>query len=231
MNYQDKSYMCISLKELPETERPREKMAENGASCMSNLELLCILLGSGSKQNPVQDVAKEVMDYISAHNLSDLQVSELVKIKGVGSAKAVTILSALELGKRISGSSKSQFRSPFDIWNEIRHFDDKRQEHFICILLNGAFEIISYEIITTGLVNKTLVHPREVFAPAIEKRATAIIVAHNHPSGNLQPSSDDIESTHRIKKAGDLLGIELVDHIIFSREDYHSLAESGQLLV
>lgn len=119
--------------------------------------------------------------------------------------------------------------NPKTAYDFLKQYGKEEQEHFIVLILNGAQQIKFAKVVTIGLVNRTLVHPREVFATAIEHRATAIIVAHNHPSGNLEPSTDDLELTNRLKKAGSLLGIELLDHIIFSESNYRSLAESGEL--
>ena len=228
MNYRDRNFMCVSLKELPIEERPREKMEKEGSSAMSNLELLCVLLGSCNSNNRVQDVAQRVLDYICSKPESELTVKEMAGIDGMGKASALKILSALEIGRRFTPAVRRYFRSPSDIFSAISHFDDSMQEHFICIMLNGAYEIIEKRVITTGLINRTVVHPREVFAPAIERRAVAIIIAHNHPSGHLEPSQEDFEVTSRIKSAGDLLGINVLDHIIFCTDSYHSMAESGE---
>jgi DNA repair protein RadC len=121
-------------------------------------------------------------------------------------------------------------REPVSVYDYLRPYGNEEQEHFFVVMLDGAHRIKHVKVVSIGLVNRTLVHPREIFAPAIEIRATAIIIAHNHPSGNLEPSADDLEVTHRIKKAGQLLGIELLDHLIFSSTDYRSLAETGELL-
>jgi len=228
MTYKDKPYMCVSLKELPVSERPREKLIQKGSDALSNLDLMCLLLGSGNSKTRVQDVAQDVLDYIISVNPQNITLSDLTSIEGMGFAKSISVISAMELGKRLSFSNHRYFRSPQDVWESIKHYDDSIQEHFICVMLNGGYEIIDQSVITTGLVNKTLIHPREVFAPAIEKRATAIIIAHNHPSGNLFPSQDDLEVTNRLKKAGDLLGIPLIDHIIFSCDAFCSLAETGE---
>lgn len=125
---------------------------------------------------------------------------------------------------------KNAGNGPAAIYETIKHYGLQKQEHFIVVMLDGAHNIIKHVVITVGLANRTLVHPREVFAPALIERATAIVVAHNHPSGNLEPSSDDIEATYRLKKAGQLLGVELLDHIIFSASNYRSLQETGEFI-
>ena len=125
---------------------------------------------------------------------------------------------------------KNAGNTPAKIYENIKHYGLQKQEYFIVVLLDGAHNIIKHVVVTMGLVNRTLAHPREVFAPALIERATAIVIAHNHPSGNLEPSADDIELTYRLRKAGDLLGVEVLDHIIFSASDYRSLQESGEFI-
>jgi len=125
---------------------------------------------------------------------------------------------------------KNAGNTPAAIYETIKHYGLQKQEHFIVVLLDGAHNIIKHVVVTVGLVNRTLAHPREVFAPALIERATAIVVAHNHPSGNLEPSADDLEATFRLKKAGQLLGIEVLDHIIFSASSYRSLQETGEFI-
>ena len=120
--------------------------------------------------------------------------------------------------------------TPATIWETIKHYGLEKQEYFIAVLLDGAHQIIKHVVVSMGLINRTLVNPREVFAPAIENRATAIVIAHNHPSGNLEPSADDLEVTDRLKKAGLILGIEVLDHIIFSANKYHSMMETGEII-
>lgn len=125
---------------------------------------------------------------------------------------------------------KNAGNGPAAIWESIKHYGLEKQEYFIVVLLDGAHQIIKHVVVSMGLVNRTLAHPREVFAPALIERATAIIIAHNHPSGNLDPSPDDMELTLRLKKAGDLLGIPVLDHIIFSACNFHSMLESGEFI-
>jgi DNA repair protein RadC len=145
----------------------------------------------------------------------------------MGDAKACAIASAIELGRRFYSLKDRRITSPKDVYPLISHFADRKQEHFLCISLNGAHEVIFTRQITSGLVNKTVVHPREIFADPITDRACAIIVAHNHPSGNLEPSKEDVEITKRLRESGDVLGIPLLDHIVFSLSGYYSFVEHG----
>ncbi|MDA3833597.1 MAG: DNA repair protein RadC [Spirochaetales bacterium] len=208
--------------------QPRERLKANGPESLSDLDLITILLGSGNRDRPVHHLAADLLEIIDSKGKT-LQHEDLTKTSGIGSAKASTLLAALEIGRRISFSSKKQITYPGDIFPIVRHYADRQQEHFLRVSLNGAHEIISVEVVTIGLVNRTIVHPREVFSVPLKERATAIIVAHNHPSGRLEPSSEDCEVTDRIKRSGKLLGIPLLDHIIFSDEGYFSFLEEGKL--
>ena len=229
MKYESKTIDFRSIKEMPPDQRPRERMLASGSLGLSDIELMCIVLGSGSPQRPVQDVAEDVISVISRQGSTELEVDDFSEIAGLGSAKVARVCAALELGRRFSPSKRRQMKDPATIYNEIRHYGGMKQEHFIVVMLNGAHELLGLNVVTIGLVNRTLVHPREVFSDPIKERATAIVLAHNHPSGNLEPSPDDLDVTARIRKAGQLLGIEVLDHIIFSLDGYRSLMESGEL--
>ena len=217
----------IRKKTRPE-ERPREKILIGGAKGLSDLALLSILIGSGGKENSVDTIAEEVLKHIDQGE----DISELAKqkqIKGLGPAKASLIMAALELGRRLSFTKKRRISYPGDAYPIVQHYADRLQEHFIRISLNGAHEVLSVGVVSIGLVNRTIVHPREVFSDPLKERATAIIVAHNHPSGNLLPSQEDKAMTKRLREAGELLGIQLLDHLIFSDEGYYSLLEKGDV--
>ncbi|MDD2231598.1 MAG: DNA repair protein RadC [Sphaerochaetaceae bacterium] len=226
MNYQFSFKDNVkSIRELPPDERPRERLQNEGAMSLSDLELLCILIGSGTKGRPVQSLASDLQALLARSAAPS--VPELCSISGLGTAKASVICAALELGRRLNFSSRKQIRSPGDAFPLIRHYGDREQEHFITILLNGAHEVFSIKVVTVGLLNKTLVHPREVFSDPIRERACAVILAHNHPSGSLDPSEEDLAVTSEMVTAGRLLGIKVLDHLVFSSEDYVSLMESG----
>jgi DNA repair protein RadC len=156
-------------------------------------------------------------------------LESLKEIEGVGLAKATLIIAALELARRRIRPEGLKITFPTDVLPLITHFADRKQEHFICISINGANEVITTRVVSVGLVNKTQVHPREVFADPITDRASAISVAHNHPASSLMPSKEDIEVTQRLKAAGETLGIKLLDHIIFNHRGYYSFLEHGQL--
>lgn len=208
--------------------RPRERLKERGPQALSDLDLVTILLGTGNRQVPVHKLAASLIEIIDRKG-RDLSHEDLTSSNGIGEAKASTLLAALELGRRLSFSAKKQIIHPGDIFPIVRHYADRQQEHFLRVSLNGAHEIISVEVVSIGLVNRTIVHPREVYSVPLKERATAIIVAHNHPSGRLEPSGEDCEVTQRLRQSGSLLGIPLLDHIIFCDEGYFSFLEEGKL--
>lgn len=216
------------LKEMPKHERPREKLFHRGAQTLSDQELLAIILGRGTRQHDVLWLAGRVIQNIDKNGL-DLTVDDLISIDGIGPAKAGLITAAFEFVRRRIKPTGLRISRPSDALPLIQHYGDRTQEHFLCISLNGANEVIQIRVVTIGLVDQSHVHPREVFSDAIVERASAIIMAHNHPSGRVEPSREDTEVTQRIKAAGDLLGIELLDHIVFTRNKYYSFAEHDLL--
>ncbi len=228
MRYTFKPIEFKSIKDMPKNMRPRERMQERGPLGISDLELLCILLGSGGKNRPVQDLAMEILEVIDLKGKKGVTPKDLEGIVGLGPAKAATICACLEFGRRMTYTRRKTLNDPYSIFECIRHYGSRQQEHFLCVVLNGAHELMGINVVSIGLVNKTLVHPREIFAEPLKERATAVVLAHNHPSGNLEPSDDDIATTLRIRKAGALLGIEVLDHIVFSEDSYRSMVESGE---
>ena len=214
------------LREKPPIDRPRERLTACGPTALPDQDLLSILLGSGIRGRDVCRVASELLDYLNSA-WPNIDLDELKKIPGIGPARATVILSAIEFGRRRFVPIGTKITSAQDIFNLMRHIADRKQEHFVCLSLNGAHEVIENRVITIGLVNSTQIHPREVYSDPIKDRACAVVVAHNHPSGNVSPSVEDKRVTDRIKNAGKILGIELLDHVIFSRTDYYSFADEG----
>ena len=228
-SYHDNNSPMLNIKEMPPSERPREKLRETGSLSLSDIELLIIMIGSGTAKHPAQTLAKgvlELLDHWQEEN--DITVGDLMAIPGMGMAKASIICAALELGRRRLPFHRKRIVFPSDVYPLIRHYGSRQQEHFLSVALNGAHEVVSVNVVSIGLVNHTLVHPREVFACPLRERATAIIVAHNHPSGNLVPSVDDRNVTGRLRKAGELLGIQVLDHLIFSEDSFHSMLEENE---
>ena len=212
---------------LPKEERPRERLINYGPESLSDKELLSVILVSGIKGKNVTQLARELMDKLDREK-NIPSVEELSRLTGMGKSKACTVAAMLEFGRR-KWASGQRIRNPTDIHNLIRHHADRRQERFLCLSLNGAHEVLAVRIVTIGLVNRTIVHPREVFADPILDRASAVIVAHNHPSGNLRPSEEDREITDRLKAAGDILGLNFLDHLIFSENFYFSFRQEGMI--
>ena len=209
-------------------DQPRERLLNLGPAALSDRELISILLNTGIKGKNVHTLAEEVLDRLERDE-GIPTVTDLANLAGIGYAKASAIIAALEVGRRRWGIAGTRIKSPQDIYSTVRHFADRRQERFISISLNGAHEIIAVRVVTIGLVNRTIVHPREVFADPLADRASAICVAHNHPSGQVQPSSEDDDVTQRLKDAAAVLGIHLLDHLIFSPTKYFSYLASGRM--
>lgn len=227
MTYENSKAVWTALSEIERQDRPREKMELKGAGSLSDLELIMLLVSSGTAERPLNEVSSELLTLLDKSEEPDYK--SICAIKGLGRAKSSQILAALELGRRRMkkygiGPSIS---SPGDIFREVRHYATRDQEQFIVLVLNGAHEVLNVFVATVGLVNKTLVHPREIFSDAIQRRGTAIAIAHNHPSGKLDPSEDDVNVTKRILISGDILGIKVLDHIIFSPSSYYSFLEHG----
>ncbi len=193
----------------------REKLIELGAEHLSDCELVSILLRTGIKDKPVKELANDIILQIDKSKPEKME-GYLRSIRGMGDSKIATILAATELGRRYYDTQRRIISHPVDVVPLLQHYAGRNQEHFICVSLNGANEIIAKRVVSIGLVNRTLVHPREVYSDPLKDRAASIIVAHNHPSGNVQPSEEDIVLTRRLHKAGKILGINLLDHIILA---------------
>ncbi|MCB0354761.1 MAG: DNA repair protein RadC [Bdellovibrionales bacterium] len=217
-----------NLASLPTPEKPREKLRSLGPSSLSDQELLALLLGNGRKGRGVHLLAAEVLSAIDRKN-GDLSWEDLLTIKGIGSAKAALLLGALEFARRRISPQGMKIREARDIVPLLLPWARKPQEHFLTVTLNGANEVLETRVITVGLANTSQVHPREVFCDAITDRACSIIVAHNHPSGDLTPSNADREVTTRLSRSAETLGIRLLDHLIISERGYYSFQEHGFL--
>jgi len=214
------------IKDLPPHERPREKLLAKGARALADQELLAILLGRGSQKNDVLALSKKIVKTIDEKGL-EFQAEDIIEIDGIGEAKATSIAAAFEFVRRRVKPEGLTIKFPVDVLPLIQHYGDRKQEHFLSISINGANEVMNVRVVTVGLVNKTQVHPREVFADVITERASAIIIAHNHPHGELRPSDEDLKVTERLKDASKILGINLLDHIIFNSKGYYSFAENN----
>ncbi|MBP9838770.1 MAG: DNA repair protein RadC [Proteobacteria bacterium] len=207
---------------------PREKLGAYGAAALSDEELLAVMLGSGCKGKDVFNLARELVEIIDLQN-GEICLESLSKVSGLGSSKSSLIAAAFEFVRRRIRPYGVKVTKAEDVLPLISHLAERKQEHFISISLNGANEVIKSRVVTVGLVNSSQIHPREVFALAIKDRATSVIVAHNHPSGNLAPSVEDKSVTEKLKLSAEILGLRFLDHIIFSNRGYFSFKEEGLL--
>jgi len=218
-----------TITQLHEIDKPRERLHKYGLSALKNYELIAILLGSGVKGKDVMHLSREIEKFFNS-NFETMSLETLLNIHGLGKAKASQIISAIELSRRyLIDTQHYKISSAKDVYDELSAYKNKQQEYFLSLYLDGANNLIETKVITIGTLNQSLVHPREVYSYAIEKRCASIIVAHNHPSGILKPSNEDINVTQRLKESGKILGIELLDHIIFTKDDFVSLKEEGVL--
>lgn len=215
-----------TIKDLPEHSRPREKLQEKGASALTDEELVAAILGMGTAGRDVRAIARQVAALIREKQ-KNLSLADLLDVPGMGLAKSSQILSAFELARRHLLKDTVRISRAQDILPLVSDLIEKRQEHFVCISLNGANEVIEKRTVTVGLLNMSPVHPREVFADVIVDRAAAVIFAHNHPSGDLQPSDADLKMHEQLTGAGNILGIRILDHLIVSRKGYLSFQEAG----
>ena len=227
--------MTIKIKDIPKNERPRERLIFMGVETLNNEELLSILLKTGSKNLSAKDLANQLLKEVGSINkLKGINYQTLRRIKGIGDAKACSILTAVELGKRIKQDNLSlnnicitSANIVFDYFNNL--FYNKKQEHFYCIYLDNRKKVIDVKQLFIGTLNQSLVHPREVFKEAVLLSASSIICIHNHPSGNITPSKDDIELTNRLINVGIFMGIKIIDHIIIGNNEYYSFLENGNM--
>ena len=206
----------------------REKALEHGFSYLFDEELIMLILGSGTRGLPVEYMAEKIAEVLDDCDFEDA-VENLLRVKGVGQGKALAVAAALELGRRRSNHLRAPIKSPCDIVPFLKNYAVSEREHFLLVTLNGGHEILQIHVITVGTLNRTLIHPREVFTTAMRDNAAAIIVSHNHPSGNCQPSEEDIAVTETLEKVYVIMGIELLDHVIVSRETFFSFLEHKML--
>ena len=219
-----------SITQLENIDKPREKLIKKGANALKDYELLAILLGSGVQGKDVISLSNEIIKLFE-DDFENLSLEKLLSIHGLGLAKASQILSSIELSRRYLIKQNKKITSAKDVYEELKEYHNKKQEYFLALYLDGANHLIQTKIITIGILNQSLVHPREVFSYAIEKRCASIIVAHNHPSGILEASNEDINVTKRLKESGKILGIELLDHLIITNDGFVSLKEEGVLWI
>lgn len=225
----------MSIKFLAEDDRPREKFLLKGKNALSDSELLAIIMGSGSRDETAVELARKILGSVNNnwHQLSLLTIKDLMKFKGVGEVKAITIASSLEIGRRRAAQEipeKPQISGSLDAYNVLKlHLSDLRTEEFWAVFLNQSNKVIHIAQLTQGGISQSIVDVRVLFKTALEHFSTGIIVAHNHPSGNKKPSTEDINITKKIKDAGNLMNIQLLDHLIITQNAYLSFADEGLL--
>ncbi|MCM3517752.1 DNA repair protein RadC [Staphylococcus xylosus] len=220
------------IKELANNQKPRERLINNGSAHLSDVELLAILINTGRKGFSSLDIANELLKSVeSLKQLKALSINDLNKAKGIGLYKALILKAAFELGERMHSGSleeKIQITSPQDVANFMMgKMEHLTQEKFIVLFLNSKNVIIKQKTIFIGTLNSSVIHPREIFSEAIKCASNAIVVLHNHPSGDTTPSKEDIRATNRLRKCGEILGIDLLDHIIIGDHTYMSMVEDG----
>ncbi|NLY89191.1 MAG: DNA repair protein RadC [Firmicutes bacterium] len=220
------------IKDLPAEERPRERLEKYGAQSLSNAELLAILLRTGTSGLSALDLATTILaQFQTLDEIAAAGIGELSQIKGMGQSKAVQVLAAFELGRRLQVSEASKYEqvsSPGKVAELVMpRLRFLKQEHFLVIHLNTKNRVLSIETISMGTLDSSLVHPRDVFRTAIKNSSASLILVHNHPSGEPYPSNEDLNITRRLKEAGELLGIPILDHVIIGDNKYISLREEG----
>ena len=216
------------IKDLPEADRPREKLIKKGSQNLKDEELLAILLRTGREGKNVLEVAKQILRKYSKKRLFKMKYEDLSKIKGIGPAKACIILASQELVKRalkIQDSGLPIVQSINDVILQVGYIREKTREHFVAIYLNARNELLFRKHIFIGTLNASLVHPREIFSEALRHNAASVILVHNHPSGDPEPSEDDLEITKRLIEAGKIMGIDVLDHIIITKTKVFSFKE------
>jgi DNA repair protein RadC len=209
---------------------PREQILEEGAESLSDRELLAAVLGTGCLGTPVTGLAEVLLRDGSLESLARSSPRELRRVRGLGTARACQLLAAFEVGRRAFGRAcavEHPIRTPQDLLPLVQHYASARKEHFLAVLLNTRHLPINVEIVSVGSLNASIVHPREVFRPAIVAAAASVILVHNHPSGDTTPSEDDLEITQRLCRVGEMAGIEVLDHIILGTGNPFSFKEAG----
>lgn len=226
--------MSYKIKDLPLDERPREKLKNKGVECLSNEELIAIILRCGNKEESVKDLAIRLVKTLNSfHDFNSITYQDLIKIKGIKEAKAISLLASIELGKRLVNSKqekKDKITTAEQIYNLFRtKIINVKQEKLFAVFLNTKNEIIQDEVIFIGTQNKSITHPREIFNAAIKNSAVKLILVHNHPTGDVTPSKEDIAFTENIQSIGKMLQIPLMDHIIISETNFFSFFDHHML--
>ena len=225
----------MKIKDLPISERPRERLIERGAENLSNEDLLAILIKTGCRNYSVRDIAIEILKRIdNLNNLNDIRIETFSNIKGLGKVKIIELMASIELSRRIYLKKKLDYleklNDPKKIYlNNLYLFKDKKQEYFYCFYLDNKNRLLERKLLFMGTINRSIVHPREIFKEAYLLSASGIICMHNHPSGDLMPSNEDITLTNSLVEIGKLQGVRILDHLIVSNNGYYSFYEEGKI--
>ncbi len=218
-----------NIKNIPINLRPRERLKEVGVENLTDQELLAIILSTGTKNKNVLDLALDILKKYSLIDLKDISIENLKKIKGIGEVKAIGLVASIELGKRIVLKpiiNNKKLTGSKEIYEEMKYlFYDKKQEYFYALYFNNNNELITKKLLFIGTLNRSITHPREVFKEAYLVSASYIVILHNHPSGNITPSKEDITFTNSLITTGKLQGIPIIDHIIVGNNNYYSFYE------
>lgn len=227
--------MSPKIKELPKNERPRERLLHHGVEFLNNEELLSIIIKTGTKDYSAKELASNILKLVDRiQDLKNISINKLMKIKGIGQTKACEIIALIELTKRINQDIETihnvKINSSDLVFNYYKEIlKDQKQEQFYCLYLDSSNKVLKSSLLFMGTINKSNVYPREIFKEAYLLGATAIICVHNHPSGNIKPSMDDINITKSIKEIGNMMGVKLLDHVIIGKNSYYSFLENGNI--
>ncbi len=225
------SARLVARRDLPRCLRPREKLLSRGPAALTAAELLELVLGSGTRAHPVQRVARRLVGRHGLEGLARLGPRDFRAVGGVGPAGAARLCAVFELARRLAGREERRPRvgSPREVYARVRHLAGARKEHLVGLYLDSQNGLLHQETISIGSLNTTRTHPREILHPAIVHLALGFVLVHNHPSGTLEPSQEDLEFTQSVRRAAELMGLELYDHVIVARGGYTSLRERGLL--
>ena len=222
------------IKEIPKDERPRERLKEVGVENITNIELLSVILKTGTKNKNVKELAIDILKKYEIVDLKDISINNLMKIKGIGEVKAIELLASIELGKRIylkESKTLEKLETPKEIWESTRYLlNNKKQELFYCLYFDNKQRLIERKLLFMGTINRSVTHMREIFKEAYKVSASSIVCIHNHPSNDITPSKEDIKFTRNLIKTGELQGIPVVDHIIIGDDSYYSFYEHISIL-
>ena len=224
----------IKFKNIPDTDKPRERLYNYGANNLSNEELISIILKTGSKKYSVKEVSLKLLETINdLSKLKDIGISSLMKIDGIGKVKAIELKAAIELGRRVyldNNINKIKLNNPLNVYEYFKIIlNDKKQEYFYCIYLDTKGNLLDKKCLFIGTINNSVIHPREIFKEAYLLSANGIICVHNHPSGDSSPSKEDILVTKKLQELGIIHGIKIIDHIIIGNNNYYSFNDNNKI--